>query len=134
MTPAMRSFIIFLFLFFLFTQPLLATEREFGSIGAQVVPIATGEVVVLQLVQGAPAEKAGLLPGDLIVQIDGKPLKGLDFNTVTRNYLWGYVGQPVHFNWLRPGETAERQADLVRIKVDAASLQHPDVKMVKPKK
>jgi carboxyl-terminal processing protease len=130
----MRTLYVLLILSFITLPPAFAADREFGSIGAQVVPTASGEVVVLQLVEAAPAAKAGLLPGDLIVKIDGKTLKGLDFNTVTREYLWGYVGETVHFNWLRPGETGEREADLVRIKVDAATLRHPDVQMVKPKK
>ena len=130
----MRALYILSISILIILSPAYAADREFGSIGAQVVPTATGEVVVLQLVKAAPAEKAGLLPGDLIVKIDGKALKGLDFNTVTREYLWGYVGQPVHFNWLRPGEIMEREADLVRVKVDAAALRHPDVQMVKPKK
>lgn len=130
----MRSFCFLFISVLIFFSPAFADDREFGSVGAQVVPTATGELVVLQLVKAAPAEKAGLLPGDLIVKIDGKSLKGLDFNTVTREHLWGFVGQPVHFNWLRPGEAEEREADLIRVKVDPASLRHPDVKMVKPKK
>ena len=109
-----------------------AAEKEFGSIGAQVVPTATGEVVVLQLVDNAPAAKAGLKPGDLIIRIDGKALSGLDFKTVTRQYLWGYVGESVSLSWLRPGETGEREARLVRVKVDANALRHPDVEMIKP--
>ncbi len=130
----MRVLSILLISIFILLLPAFAAERVLGSIGAQVVPTATGEVVVLQLVKAAPAEKVGLLPGDLIIKIDGKILKGLDFNTVTREYLWGNVGEPVHFNWLRPGETGEREADLVRVKVDSASLRHPEVQMVKPKK
>ena len=114
---------------------LVATqvEKEFGGIGAQVVPTATGEIVVLQIVSGAPAEKNGLLPGDLIVKIDNILLRGLDFKTVTREYLWGFVGEPVHVNWLRPGDTVEREADLVRVKIDQNALRHPDVKMIEPK-
>ena len=121
----------------LFTPSVLAapgSKNEFGGIGAQVVPTATGEVVVLQLVQGAPAATKGLLPGDLIIEINGVTLKGLDFKQVTREHLWGFVGESVHVGWLRPGDTVKREADLVRVKIDKDSLRHPDVRMIKPKK
>ena len=125
--------LLYILIFFVFTATLtLAAEKEFGSIGAQVVPTATGEVVVLQLVDNAPAAKAGLKPGDLIIRIDGKALSGLDFKTVTRQYLWGYVGESVSLSWLRPGEAGEREARLVRVKVDANALRHPDVQMINP--
>ena len=117
----------------LFPAVTPAAEKEFGSIGAQVVPTANGEVVVLQLVSNAPADKAGLLPGDLIVEIDGVSLRGLDFKTVTREHLWGFVGEPVHVVWLRPGEVGRKQSKLVRVKIDRESLRHPDVKMINPK-
>jgi carboxyl-terminal processing protease len=118
--------------FFLTSVLAFAAEKEFGSIGAQVVPTSDGQVVVLQLVKGAPAEKAGLKPGDLVIRIDGKPLYGLDFKTVTRQHLWGYVGESVHLSWLRPGESGEREATLVRVKVATDALRHPDVQMIKP--
>ncbi len=127
----------FLLLLFLSIPALfssaVADDREFGSIGAQVVPTATGEVVVLQLVDGAPAARAGLLPGDLIVRIDGTSLRGLDFKTVTRELLWGFVGEAVHVSWLRPGETGLREAGLVRVEIDRDSLRHPDVRMERPR-
>lgn len=128
----MRVLTIFIIYLLFLTSHLHADEKEFGSIGAQVVPTATGEVVVLQLIDNAPAHEVGLLPGDLIVKIDGKPLRGLDFRSVTRDYLWGFVGESVQLNWLRPGEPGERSAKLVRVKVDAGTLRHPDVQMIKP--
>ncbi|PLX80372.1 MAG: hypothetical protein C0615_01215 [Desulfuromonas sp.] len=128
----MRFFILSCLIFIFLSLPVSAADKEFGGIGAQVVPTATGEIVVLQLVDGSPAAQKGLLPGDLIVSINGKPLKGLDFNTVTRDYLWGFVGESVEVTWLRPGEVDKRSADLVRVKIDAESLRHPGVKMLKP--
>ncbi len=129
----MRSLSVLLLLL-LCPALIIAAEKEFGSIGAQVVPTASGEVVVLQVVNNAPADRAGLQPGDLIVRIDGVPLKGLDFKTVTRQHLWGFIGEPVLVVWLRPGEAGERKSELIRVKLDPELLRHPDVKMVKPGK
>ncbi len=72
------------------------------------------------------------MPGDLIVKVNGVALEGLDFKTVTREHLWGFVGEPVHVGWLRPGEVGLREAELVRVNIAPELLRHPDVKMVKP--
>lgn len=129
-----RALLVFLILLALLAKPLLAADRDFGGIGAQVVPIASGEVVVLHLVKNSPASQAGLLPGDLIIKIDGHPLKGLDFKSVTRDHLWGFVGDPVHVTWLRPGEAGAREAALVRVSIDPESLRSPGIRMLQPKK
>ena len=42
---------------------------------AQGVPEATGRAVVLEVLPGSVAERAGLRPGDLLVAVDGKPLR-----------------------------------------------------------
>ena len=127
-----RLLLIVTLVFLFITSSLYAADKGFGGIGAQVVPTASGEVVVLQVVGNAPASAAGLRPGDLIVKIDGKSLKGLDFKTVTREYLWGFVGDPVQIAWLRPGEAGEKVARLVRVKIDPELLKNPGVRMITP--
>ncbi len=59
-------------------SPRSADMRTTGSIvGIGITQQPTEEgALVLRTVKGAPAEKAGLVPGDLIVAVDGKPAKG----------------------------------------------------------
>ena len=45
-------------------------EQKFGGVGLQVVPTITGDLVVLNVLEAAPAAEKGLLPGDLIFQVD----------------------------------------------------------------
>jgi S1-C subfamily serine protease len=57
---------------FLGVQPSSVTPRiaeQFG-LGVEV------GVLVLNVVEGSPAEEAGLVPGDVIVTIDGEPVEG----------------------------------------------------------
>jgi regulator of sigma E protease len=42
---------------------------------AQGVPEATGRAVILEVLPGSVAEEAGLKPGDVLVAVDGKPLR-----------------------------------------------------------
>lgn len=92
----------------------LAAEQQFGSVGLQVVPTIRGELVVLNVLAGAPAEKQGLLPGDLIFQVDGFALRGSEFGRVVSEYLWGPVGSNVEISYRRPGLPGEHRLVLQR--------------------
>src|SRR5438034_5902303 len=51
------------------------TKGEFGGLGIEVT-MENGVIKVVSPIDGTPAAKAGVQPGDLIVQIDGKPIMG----------------------------------------------------------
>jgi len=99
-----------------------------GSIGLQVVPIATGELVVLQIPTGTPAAASALKPGDLLVKIDDFPLAGSDFAEVVARRLWGPEGSQVVIHYLRPGETGRRMATLRRAAADPKLTVTPAVR------
>jgi len=52
------------------------TKGEFGGLGIEVT-MENGVIKVVSPMDGTPAAKAGIQPGDLIVQLDGKPVMGL---------------------------------------------------------
>jgi carboxyl-terminal processing protease len=52
------------------------TKGEFGGLGIEVT-MENGVIKVVSPMDGTPAAKAGIQPGDLIVQLDGKPVTGL---------------------------------------------------------
>jgi len=66
---------------------------------------------VREVFPGTPAEKKGLLPGDLIIEIDGKALDSLNYNGKLR-LLKGKPGTKVHLKILRQGK--EKEFDLSR--------------------
>ena len=53
-------------------------EGEFDGIGV-VFNMATDTIVVLNVIAGGPSYKAGIMPGDRIVTIDGKTVAGVKF-------------------------------------------------------
>ena len=122
MKRPLRFCLILLFLFLVQTS---VAGAESGSIGIQVVPISTGELSVLHVIDGSPARQAGLLPGDLIIAVDKKSMQGSDFEQVTRSSLWGSVGSPVSLVWLRPGVVGTMEATLKRVAISAdIQLKH----------
>jgi carboxyl-terminal processing protease len=68
-------------------------EGQFGGLGMQITQ-ENGVPKVLAPIDGTPAAKAGIDPGDLIVRIDGKPTDGMNLEDVLAN-LRGRVGTQV---------------------------------------
>ena len=107
--------------------PVAAEETAFGGIGLQVVPTVDGDLVVLNVVQDAPAAEKGLLPGDMIFQVNGFLLKGSDFGKVVSQHLWGPVGASVELVYRRPGVAGERRVTITRAALAPKLIVAPTV-------
>lgn len=123
---------LLLLAFLLWAGAAFAGEKPFGGIGLQVVPTIEGELVVLNVVKGSPAAEAGLLPGDLIVQVDDFVLKGSDFTDVVSRYLWGEPGTKVTLTYFRPGMEGSHSATLRRVPLDTEVDRPAGVRMLTP--
>lgn len=111
----------------------LAAPEKFGGIGLQVVPLSTGDLVVLKVVAKTPAAEGGMRPGDMIVEVDGFPLRGSEFTDVVTKRLWGRPGTTVTLRYLRPGERGTKQAVLRRVPMEPRAEDLPGVRMMTPK-
>ena len=109
-----------------------AKKAVAGGVGLQVVPIATGEIVVIAVLVKSPAAKAKLRPGDLIIAVDGVALRGSKFTDVTKNRLWGKAGTKVKLTWQRPGVAGKKSAQLVRAALKDEPAQDLEVQMLVP--
>jgi C-terminal processing protease CtpA/Prc len=108
--------------------PVLSDDEPFGGVGLQVVPTINGDLVVLNVLEKAPAAEKGLLPGDLIFQVDEFPLKGSDFGRVVSEHLWGPVGSSVELFYRRPGVAGVSRVVLQRSAIDPRLTVTPSVK------
>jgi C-terminal processing protease CtpA/Prc len=134
-----RLLLTTIILIFCFSWPSVAAPpvapaklAEMGGVGLQVVPIATGEIVVIAVLAKSPADKAKLRPGDLILAVDGVALRGSKFADITKNRLWGKVGSKVKLTWQRPGVAGKKSAQLVRAALKNEAAQDLEVHLLEP--
>lgn len=106
---------------------VMAADQPFGGVGLQVVPTINGDLVVLNVLENAPAAEQGLLPGDLIFQVDDFRLRGSDFGLVISEHLWGTVGSSVELFYRRPGVAGESKVVMKRSAIDPRLTVTPAV-------
>ncbi len=94
-------------------------EGEYEGIGAYV-DTTTEYLTITSPIPGSPAERAGLLPGDQVVAIDGKNMTGIDAE-VARTKVLGPANTVVHLTVLREGEENLLEFDVTREKITMKS-------------
>lgn len=94
-------------------------EGEYEGIGAYV-DTTTKYLTITSPIPGSPAEKAGLLPGDQVIAIDGEDMTGIDAE-LARLKVLGPAGSTVVLTILREGENAPLEFTIVRAKITIAS-------------
>jgi len=94
---------------------------EVVGIGIHVsFDVASGYADVLAAFPGSPSEKAGVLPGDKIVTVDGKLYKGMRLEDVVSD-IRGKAGESVKLRLLRGGDLVDLVVVRERIAYDTAS-------------
>jgi carboxyl-terminal processing protease len=94
-------------------------EGSYEGIGAYV-DTTTEYLTITSPIPGSPAEAAGLLPGDMIIAIDGEDMTGVDAELARRRVL-GPAGSTVVLTVLREGEDQPLEFSIVRAKITIAS-------------
>lgn len=113
--------------FELLQQQARGEALGFGSI----LYVTPGKVLVLQTAQGSPSWRAGLGPGDEIVEINGTRLSRLDFQSLVE-LLQRSRSQPVRLGVIQPGRLIPQDFDLKPAEialptVDKAFLLSPGI-------
>jgi carboxyl-terminal processing protease len=88
------------------------TSGQFGGLGMQV-NMEDGLLKVVSPIDDTPAAKAGILPGDVISQVDGAPTKGLTLSQVVEK-MRGAPGTEVRLEIMRQDQAAPLNLTLTR--------------------
>ncbi len=97
----------------------IMTTGQYGGVGA-LIRKKEDFVVVAQPYQDRPADKAGIIAGDIIIEIDGNNIKGRSVSEVSE-LLKGSPGSTLKLIIERPGEKEQLTKEIIRedIKLDA---------------
>ncbi|MEI7025637.1 S41 family peptidase [Paenibacillus sp. y28] len=87
-------------------------ESSFQGIGAEV-SLEEGKVTIVSPIKGSPAEKAGIIAGDVILSVNGEKLDGLKLNEAVAK-IRGAKGTQAKLEVLRSGSGEPVQIIVVR--------------------
>ncbi|HLQ86677.1 MAG TPA: S41 family peptidase [Salinisphaeraceae bacterium] len=104
-----------------FKELSISTSGEFGGLGIQV-QMENGFVRVVAPIDDTPAKKAGIESGDLIVRINGDPVKGMTLTDAVK-IMRGEPGTEITLTIVREGEDGPFKVTLERAKIEVKSVK-----------
>ncbi|WP_035671464.1 S41 family peptidase, partial [Azospirillum brasilense] len=105
-----------------FQDMQVQTRGEFGGLGIEVT-MENGLIKVVSPIDETPAFRAGLQPGDLIIQLNGEAVMGLSLNEAVEK-MRGPVGSDIKVT-VRRGEAGEPfEVTLTRAVIKVQSVRY----------
>ena len=104
-----------------FTDLRENTSGTFGGLGIEV-GMENGFVKVIAPIDDTPAQKGGVEAGDLIIQLDDSPVKGLSLNQAVEK-MRGEIGTPIVLTIVRAGEREPLKLTLTRDVIQVTSVK-----------
>lgn len=93
---------------------------DYQGIGVEVT-LENNRVTIIVPYAGSPAQKAGLLPGDQIVEVDGESIEGLPLHEAVMG-VRGPAGAEVTLGIVREGVPSIFQVTMVRATIERESV------------
>lgn len=100
------------------------TEGIYYGIGAYLqLDTATGLAKINGVIENTPAEEAGLRENDIIYQVDGEMIQGLELSEIVSR-IKGEEGTAVHLTIVREGESDYLEIDVERRKIESPTVKY----------
>jgi carboxyl-terminal processing protease len=96
-------------------------EGSFGGIGVEVTLNNQGELMIIAPIVGTPAYEAGLLPGDIILEIDGEKTEGMTMIEAVVK-VRGDPGTQVTLSILHKDEELPQDFVIIRQEIELTSV------------
>lgn len=99
------------------------TKGEFVGIGIEYTKdITDGNILVATVMDGSPAEKAGMRPNDKIVKIEGESVTPMDTQEI-QNKIKGEKGTTVNITIFRQSTSETLEMSLVRTEIETITVK-----------
>lgn len=100
----------------------IQNKGEFGGLGIEVT-MENGLVKVVSPIDDTPAARAGIMAGDMIVEIDGQPVMGMTLSDAV-NKMRGKVGTEIVLTVVRQGAKEPMKVKLTRDVIQIRSVRY----------
>ncbi len=97
------------------------TRGEFGGLGIEVT-MEDGYIKVVSPMDGTPADKAGIKPGDFITSVDGEAVQGLTLDEAV-DKMRGPIGSEIVITVVREGVKEPFDVSIVRDTIKVAAVK-----------
>ncbi len=108
-----------------FKEMQVETQGSFGGLGIEIT-VKDRMLTVVAPIEGTPADRSGIQPGDRIVKIEGQPTKDMTLMDAVRK-LRGPKGSKVTISILREGSAEAMDITLVREMIEVHSVRSKDL-------
>ena len=108
-----------------FKEMQVETHGTFGGLGIEIT-VKDRLLTVVAPIEGTPADRAGIQPGDRIIKIEGPVTKDMTLMEAVRN-LRGPRGSKVTLTILREGQAEPLDVTLVRETIEVHSVRNKDL-------
>jgi len=99
---------------------LRGLEGKIEGIGAYVA-VKDEQIIIIAPIADSPAERAGIRPGDIILEIDGRSTSGMSLVEAVLS-IQGPKGTTVTLLILHQGETEPKVIEIVRAEIELPSV------------
>jgi len=104
-----------------FKDMRVETEGRFGGLGIEVT-MENGFVKVVSPIEDTPAARAGVKPGDLVIRLDDKAVKGMTLNDAVR-MMRGKPGTDITLTIVREGVNKPLKITITRAVIKIKSVK-----------
>jgi carboxyl-terminal processing protease len=104
-----------------FSDLQVGTSGEFGGLGVEV-GMEDGFIKVISPIDDTPAQRAGVMAGDLIIRLDDTPVKGMNLNEAVKR-MRGKPNTKITLTIVRQGQEKPLKITLVREIIQVKSVK-----------
>ena len=105
-----------------FEASMRDTEGQYGGVG-MVITMVDYQLTVVRVIKNSPADRAGVLPQDIITRVDGQEIKGMQIQELASK-LRGYPNTKVDVDIFRPSTKVTQLTTLTREIISIETVQY----------